>query len=59
VTKHDTNPGLFNTKFRLNFQSAADHQASFFNNPDDMSYNSIVIGELTYESRDVVSWVVI
>jgi len=44
VTKHDTNPGLFNTKFRLNFQSAADHQASFFNNPDDMSYNSIVIG---------------
>jgi hypothetical protein len=59
VTKHDTNPGLFNTKFRLNFQSAADHQASFFNNPDDMSYNSIVIGELTDESRDVVGWVVI
>jgi hypothetical protein len=21
VTKHDTNPGLFNTKFRLNFHS--------------------------------------
>ena len=44
VTKHDTNPGLFNTKFRLNFQSEVDHQASFFNSPEESTFNSIVIG---------------
>lgn len=43
VTKHDTNPGLFNTKFRLNFHSRAETaQNAFGDNQDD---NIITIGE--------------
>ena len=40
VTKHDTNPGLFNTKFRLNFHSRADHVAIPF--ADHIEDNNII-----------------
>eukprot|EP01038_Epipyxis_sp_PR26KG_P011735 gene11735-15701_t len=39
VTKHDTNPGLFNTKFRLNFGRMASNA-----HLSDEEVNSIVIG---------------
>jgi len=43
VTKHDTNPSLFNTKFRLNFGESARHpDMPPFLNDDD--YNTITIG---------------
>ena len=39
VTRHDTNPGLFNTKFRLNFGRTANNAAQ-----TEEEANSIVIG---------------
>jgi hypothetical protein len=40
VTKHDTNPGLFNTKFRLNFGNVNNVGATIETN----SYNSLIVG---------------
>lgn len=40
VTKHDTNPGLFNTKFRLNFGRSANPNAL----QTEEEANSIIIG---------------
>jgi hypothetical protein len=46
VTKHDTNPGLFNTKFRLNFHSHTRQDAALpFQDPLDD--NIITIGKST------------
>lgn len=44
VTKHDTNPGLFNTKFRLNFHSRLEAAQNAF--ADNQEENVITIGEL-------------
>ena len=43
VTKHDTNPGLFNTKFRLNFHSRQDAANMPF--PENLEDNIITIGK--------------
>lgn len=42
VTKHDTNPGLFNTKFRLNFHSRQEAAQNVF--ADAQEENVITIG---------------
>ena len=46
VTKHDTNPGLFNTKFRLNFHSRQEAAQNVF--ADAQEENVITIGGCFY-----------
>lgn len=42
VTKHDTNPGLFNTKFRLNFHSAPNRQDVTWPYEDPAAQDNII-----------------
>jgi len=44
VTKHDTNPGLFNTKFRLNFHSIVNNTDGALPFQDPIEDNIITIG---------------
>jgi pSer/pThr/pTyr-binding forkhead associated (FHA) protein len=44
VTHHDTNPGLFNTKFRLKFGRQVLPDAATNQNISDETLNTIMIG---------------